>query len=658
MLKERMLEVLNMKVLTITVLTITLLTIKVLFMQNITNAFKVGLSYLLLCFCLCVSGSIAAEESFANTSPNFNIEKENIQVLIDPTHALTIEDILKQPDLPWAINHQKIPSFGFSPDTYWFRFVIAESDREWILELNYALIDHITMYRIKAQNSIEETIKTGDQQPFSQRPIKHRSFLFPISASEQSQEIILKIRSSSSIQLPLSLWPEKAFFEEDQYTFVEHGLYYGIVLVMALYNFFLFLRLRNSAYAFYVLYVLAFAVAQLSLTGFAYQFIWPESPEWNERSLAVIIPLTVVCGMVFVANFLKLKTNNPRLFSLVYSQAAIGLIFAALSTHYPYAVMIPYGAALAVVACLSILLISYYITFRSAYKYAIYFSAAWSAFLVGSVVLAMNKFGIFPRTWATESAAQVGSAIEIILLSFALAERLHDATAQRFIAEAETLRVNEELINTQKQQNEALEVEVEQRTQDLRLALDKVKLLNEELSDLSTMDQVTGVRNRRYFDEMLDREFRRGKRNQSTLSLIMIDLDHFKAINDNYGHLTGDVCLKSVSLEIYNLVKRPPDLVCRYGGEELAVVLAETSFEGAMMLAERIRAHIEALEIDVETNLIKLTASLGVSSITLSNELKDCQFACKDIISLADNALYKAKQEGRNQVQYKNFKSF
>jgi len=653
MLKELMLEVLQVKVLTMSVRTI-----KVLVMQNLANTFKVGLRHLLMLLSLCLSGSVASQSSFANSSPNFNIEKENIQVLIDPSHTLTIKDILNSPDLPWAINHQKIPSYGFSPDTYWFRFVIAESDREWLLALNYALIDHITMYRIKAQNTIAETVKTGDKLLFSQRPIKHRSFLFPISASDQPQEIILKIRSSSAIQLPLSLWPEQAFFEQDQYIFVEHGLYYGIVLVMALYNFFLFLRLRDSAYAFYVLYVMTFAVAQLSLTGFAYQFIWPESPEWNERSLAVITPLIVVCSMVFASDFLKLKMYNYRLYVFLYFQAAIGLLLSALSTYFPYALMIPYGAALAIISCLSILLVSYYITFRSAYKYAIYFSAAWSAFLVGTVVLAMNKFGIMPRTWATESAAQVGSAIEIILLSFALAERLHDATTRRFIAEAETLRMSEVLISTQQQQNEALEIEVEQRTQALSLALDKVNLLNEELSDLSTMDQVTGVRNRRYFDEMLDREFRRGKRNQSTLSLIMIDLDHFKSINDTYGHLTGDVCLKTVSLEIYNLVKRPPDIVCRYGGEELAVVLAETSFEGAMMLAERIRAHIEGLEIDAENNLIKLTASLGVSSITLTNELKDCQFACQDIISLADNALYKAKQKGRNQVQYKNFNNF
>ena len=566
-------------------------------------------------------------------------------MLVDPSHQLTIEDIVNRTELNWKVNQQEIPSFGFSPHTYWFRFNLPQSTHAWLLDLDYALLDQITFYRL-SDKKVLETLHTGDQLSFANRPIKHRAFLFPIPISGHQQTIILKIRSTSAIQLPIVLWPEKTFFEQDQYRFAEHGIYYGIVLVMALYNFFLFLRLRDTAFAFYVLYVITFALAQLTLTGFSYQFIWPESPEWNERSLAVITPLIVVSGAVFVSNFLQLQRFYPKLYRFIFLQAMTGIVLASLSTFLPYAVMIRYGASLAILTCLSILIISYYITFKRAHKYAIYFSAAWSAFLIGTVVLAMNKFGLLPRTGVTESSAQIGSAIEILLLSFALAERLHDANKRHLLAESETRRMSEELVVVQQKQNEALEEKVSERTNDLRLALDKVKRLNEELSDLSTMDQVTGVRNRRYFDDMLTREFGRGRRNQATLSLIMIDLDHFKAVNDNYGHLVGDLCLKTVSKAIYDVVKRPPDLVCRYGGEELAVILPETSLEGAMMLAERIRQHIETLEILANDKVVSVTASLGVASI-LPGEGIDSDL----VISLADKALYKAKRSGRNQVQ-------
>jgi len=544
-----------------------------------------------------------------------------------------------------AENVQEVPSFGFSAHTYWFHFRIPASTRDWILELDYALLDQIDLYRI-IDGNLKENISTGDQLHFEKRPIEHRAFLFPIPMFDRSQEVFLKIRSTSSIQLPLTLWPEKKFFEQDQLRFAEHGVYYGIVLVMALYNFFLFLRLRDSAYAFYVLYVITFALTQLSLTGFAYQFLWPGFPWWNGQSIAVMTPLIVVSAVVFFADFLKLKSLYPRLYRFIWGQAVIGLSFAVLSLFLPYAIMIRCAAALVIISCLSILMISYYITIKDSHKYAVYFSAAWSFFLVGTVVLAMNKFGLLPRTWMTESAAQIGSAIEIILLSFALAERLHDANKRQLLAETETLRISEQLVYEQRKQNEVLEGKVEERTEDLLLALDKVKKLNEELSDLSTMDQVTGIRNRRYFDDMLMREFGRGKRNQSTLSLIMIDLDFFKSVNDTHGHLIGDLCLKTVATAIYDVVKRPPDLVCRYGGEELAVILPETSLEGAMMLAERVRQEIEALEIPSENGVVKITASLGVSSLIPSNNM-----AGDVIISLADSALYEAKSNGRNQVK-------
>lgn len=585
-----------------------------------------------------------AEEHYTNGIP---LSGDHLEFFVDPTHGLTIDDVHGYNLWDWRSNEQEVPSFGFSHDTYWFRFVVPGNDHAWLLEINYALLDEIEFYRVKG-DEVVEFVRTGDHFVFSERPIQHRAFLFPIDGADEAQHVYLKVRSSSSIQLPATLWPEKSYFEADQYRFAEHGLYYGIVLVMALYNFFLFLRLRDSAYLFYVLYVITFAVAQMSLTGFAYQFIWPNFPVWNEQSMAVITPLIVTSGMVFVSNFLKLQNNHPYLNRIVYLQAWLGIVLAFLSTLLPYAVMIPYGAALAIVTCSSILFISYYVTIKSRQKYATYFSVAWSMFLIGTVILAMNKFGLLPRNGLTESAAQIGSAIEIILLSFALAERLHDATSRRFKAEAETLQVKEKLIETKQMQNEALEVEVEQRTRDLRLALEKVNKLNSELEDLSTLDQVTGVRNRRYFDEMMEREFRRGRRNGRELALIMIDLDNFKSVNDTYGHQAGDQCLKTVASEVYRLVKRPPDLVCRYGGEELAVVLPETKLEGAVLIGERIRAHIEALWIDTGDERIQVTASVGVSAC-MPNE----ESSTHALVEMADQALYQAKLNGRNRVEQK-----
>lgn len=603
---------------------------------QLNSTTKLWLSCLVALLCTFIS------PIYAESLEPLAINGQQIEVLIDPEHRLTVDNIINQKNLNWESSNYETPSYGFSAHTYWFRFTLPAQKSESILELNYALLDNISYYRLQ-DDEIIETIVTGDNHNFSDRPIQHRVFLFPVPAKNQNQTILLKVRSSSAIQIPLTLWPGKSFFEQDQYAFLEHGIYYGIALVMVLYNLFLFFRLRDSAYGFYVLYVLAFALVQLSLSGFSYQFIWPGSPEWNEKSITVLIPLIVVSTAIFSSHFLKLTHYYPRICNVLYGQAIIGVVLSAFSVFLPYHTIIPYVVVLAAVCGLTILCISYYVMFKRMYKYAIYFAAARSVFLVGVIVLAMNKFGILPRTWLTESAPQIGSVIEIILLSFALAERLYDAMQRRFMAEDESIIIKEELIQTQQKQNQILESEVAARTQDLEAALNKVNILNNELSDLSTMDQVTGVRNRRYFDDMLKKEFRRAFRNHSNISLIMLDLDHFKLVNDTHGHLAGDLCLKTIANAIYNIVKRPPDLVCRYGGEELAIILPETDLKGAMIIAERIRHQIESLQIKFSGEIISVTASLGVSSfIPNSNKTPNL------LIELADNALYQAKNEGRN----------
>lgn len=590
---------------------------------------------------LCIMFGVV-EHSKANGA--IRISGEQIEVLIDPYHQLTLQDILETPDLTWTVNTSDIPSFGFSPHTYWFRFKLPALPQEGLLELDYALLDDISFYRFK-DDILLDTIFTGDRRPFSERPVLHRAFLFPIPASESGQEIILRIRSSSSVQAPLTYWPGQTFFEQDQYRFAEHGLYYGIVMVMVLYNFFVFLRLRDKAYLFYVVSVFTFALTQLAITGFAYQFVWPDSPLWNEKSVAVLVPLIVIFWVVFTINFLKMSIYHPKLYKILLFQIILGVFCTVLSIILPYQTMIPYGTGLSILTSTSILLTSFYVMLKSRYKYAFYFTLAWSAFLVGVVVLSMNKFGVIPRNGFTESSAQIGSAIGIILLSFALAERLYDAMQRRFAAEKESVQVKEELIQIQQRQNQLLESEVEARTGDLQAALKQVKKLNEELSDLSTMDQVTGVRNRRYFDDMLETEFRRAQRNRTSLSLIMLDLDHFKDVNDTHGHQAGDLCLKMVASAMYCVVKRPPDLVCRYGGEELAIILPDTNNSGAMLLAERIRRQIESLKIVFDGVNIPLTATMGVSSFVPNTHKTPF-----DLIELADKALYQAKSSGRNRV--------
>ena len=208
--------------------------------------------------------------------------------------------------------------------------------------------------------------------------------------------------------------------------------------------------------------------------------------------------------------------------------------------------------------------------------------------------------------------------------------------------------------------NENLDRKVEERTRELDGANEKLtaqnaeleamngelEALNEELHRLTLVDGLTGIANRRYFDESLEREWRLGLRQQKSLSLIMADIDFFKLYNDTYGHQSGDDCLKDVAGVLDKSIKRVTDLAARYGGEEFTVVLPDTDLTGAMVVAEKIRKRVEDLQIaNIEAPSRCVTISLGVASM-----LPSLGVSPSSLIALADKAMYQAKNFGRNRV--------
>jgi diguanylate cyclase (GGDEF)-like protein len=162
----------------------------------------------------------------------------------------------------------------------------------------------------------------------------------------------------------------------------------------------------------------------------------------------------------------------------------------------------------------------------------------------------------------------------------------------------------------------------------------------------SMKDQLTGIANRRSFDDRLDTEWTRAIRGQSSICLMMIDVDHFKKYNDTYGHQQGDVALQIVAKVLSKSVKRPTDFVARWGGEEFAVLLPYSDVEGSMQIAELIRSNIENVDVPLEDGTItKITASIGINV-----ELPAQTSVLENFIEKADQALYAAKKDGRNRV--------
>lgn len=213
-----------------------------------------------------------------------------------------------------------------------------------------------------------------------------------------------------------------------------------------------------------------------------------------------------------------------------------------------------------------------------------------------------------------------------------------------------SIKVAESSMNTMAQEQQdnqdLLEERVQERTLELNIALQELESANQELERINILDELTGLHNRRFYDQKIVAEYRRSRRNITALSLVVIDIDHFKEVNDTHGHLAGDQCLIWLASHIKMGLKRSTDKAFRYGGEEFCLILPNTSAEGALIMAEQLRIVVAEQPFQFQDVDIPLTISSGIFTYQ-----QQADIGPEQIFSSADKALYKAKHNGRNQTQ-------
>ena len=547
--------------------------------------------------------------------------------VLDPAQTLS--------DSRWMRLEPNENSFGFTDKIYVFKLNIVNLGQQTLpvlLEVAYPLLDHLDIYEGNLAPS-SQRYSLGDKQPFSDRVIKNRNFVIPADLEPNKTEIyFFKVQTTSATQFPLNIWNPVDFHEREKMLYGWYGLYFGTMLVMAMYNLFIYSSVRYSAYLWYVVYVLSMTLFQAAIEGLTFRYVWPQSLWWNSISTSFFVCTMMVGALLFQIYFLDLKNQSPNLYLLSKVAIAVSAILIISTFIVPYQYIIKVGAAvLTTSSCIIALFTGYWVWYKG-YRQARYFCLAWTVLVIVGFGTVMNYVGLLPRSAFTEYSTQIGSLIEVVLLSFALAEYINYEKSMRYEAQ-------QHAFSLQKIHNEELETKVAQRREEL-------EVLNRKLSDLSTTDQSTGLRNRRFLNSYLREELERCQQYKRPMTLMMLDIDHFKQFNDAHGHLAGDACLQAVAKCISVSLRWPGDLVARFGGEEFCV-LCETDSAGAVKVAERIRGNVERLEFRWQNQTMTVTISLGVVVKT-----PDAGDSIEILISCADDALYKSKAAGRNQVTF------
>lgn len=560
------------------------------------------------------------------------------------------------------------PTLGKQPDGAWLRISLHNSAahaRLWYLLLKWPVLDRVAV-RLHYPDSDRwgTTMLAGDAVAMSARPLADHHFVYPLELPAGERAVVyLQVQARETLALPLELIDEKQLIESRLHDVTLVSLFFGGILVIVLYNCSLLIFTRDPSYLLYVLYVLyvlyllSAVFYVLSITGFGQLYLWPEIPELSARFYGLSAALCFFTPMLFALRFLGVRRYGGWVWwvsiTLTLYWGAAVLVLLLVPTLGRYLFM----ESVALLHCGLTMAVTLNLWARGNPS-ARLFSIAWSALLIFTVVNLLALNGVLPLNAWTLNGQLIGMFTEFVLLSMALAERINIERNRRIAAQQLALQTSESLaaeralhlqakqeaLDLQLQANEVLEARVYERTRALEEARQGLETANAELLRLSATDALTQLANRRRFDGVLDEEIRRARRSGSPLAVLLADIDHFKRINDSYGHPFGDECLRQVAAVLTAHCQRAGDLAARYGGEEFVVLLPASDQRQAVVLAERIRQDIERLQLRHGDLPVALTISLGVATLGST-----CASA-EALLAAADAALYAAKHAGRNRV--------
>lgn len=558
---------------------------------------------------------------------------------------------IQRSDSQWVTVENPV-NLGFSDEAHWFRFQLPAAilnHQPLYAEIKNALLDRVEVWVAQKEGFTRYTL--GDEFAFAERPLHYSYFVFPLPVSAQPLTVYIKVHTSSVMKLPLSIWPRNEYGVHIGDINLSIGMFFGLLLVIGISALFFFFTTGTGTFLYYGCYVFCLDLMVAALHGYGFQYLWPEQVGFQSFSVTLFASSSALFALLFFHSILAVKKHSKWLDVLFKLTSASFITLMMSAMLISDSVSIKLLLVLLTIGVTLIMVTAVWFAIRKI-NMAAYYGLAWSPVLASLVCVGLENVGVISTGISSLPIFVYGATIEAVMLALILAIRykrrfnaMLAAKQEAFKKEREAVSAKQQLIEMQRHNQEELEYKVQERTLELEIALRELSEVNAELERSSTIDSLTGIHNRRYFDKRLQSECRRSRREQTQLAVAMIDIDHFKLVNDRYGHAVGDACIQHIAAILKNNLKRESDDVCRYGGEEFALILPNTDIAGAYSLLENMRQIVASSPCLFDGESISLTISGGVASTLIFQQNDD-----SELLKTADKRLYIAKQQGRNRV--------
>jgi len=548
------------------------------------------------------------------------------------TERLELEDVLRIKD--WIQPERGEVNHGFSDSPSWMRFDLANptaTKKDVILEYVDASAETIDVYyRQRGSNLAFEHINFTFNAPPEDRQVAFYRPAFSLDIpAQETYEVYVRIFQGNDFPMhsftSMRIWDDQSFYRagHKQLTLLIILLCAELFIVVA--TLIAFGATRDTMFLYYAGFAFSGILLFSGLSGIWGYFIADGGFElWM---VVLQISICQIAAILFVRRFLNIKKNLPWVDALLLAMVwidIVGIILNLTGTPYFSRIIIDYTAF----AYLFLVPIGIH-AHRKGVPHALLFTSSWVVFIVGMALAALRYRGYIPDSFWAEWLIYFGGFVEVFLLTTVMALRMRDTFIEKKAME-ESHRLFLE--------NSAAELKkkVFEQTKLLQQARDTAE-------EEARTDMLTGLTNRRSFFEMSERFVERAKRSkQEDLYLLTIDIDNFKIVNDTFGHAAGDAVLVEVARAMQQVI-RSVDLIARLGGEEFAVVMENDSLGGVEELCERLRMSIAELQVRYEGHLIPVTISIGVACWAEG-------MPWNVLMQASDQALYKAKKQGRNCV--------